>query len=66
MHYVVDVFGGGWGVIVLGCNDSSTLVDHFVSSPRDSEQKDIRDSRGDKKRDRGERKTGMKVKKQKK
>ena len=51
----------GWGVIVLGCNDSLNLVDHFVSPPRDREQRDIRYSRGDKKRDREERKTGMKV-----
>ena len=33
--------------IVLGFNDTSTLVGHFVSSPRENEKKDRRDSRGD-------------------
>ena len=33
--------------IVLGFNDNSTLVDHFVSSPREREKRDRRDSRGD-------------------
>ena len=33
--------------IVLGLNDTSTLVGHFVSSPREREKKDRRDSRGD-------------------
>ena len=32
---------------VLGCNNTSTLVDHFVSSPREREKRDRRDSRGD-------------------
>ena len=52
-------------LIVLGLNDTSTLVGHFVSSPREREKKDRRDSRRDE-RDREERGTGMKVKKQKK
>ena len=34
-------------LIVLGFNDTSTLVDHFVSSPREREKRD----RGDRKRD---------------
>ena len=34
-------------VIVLGFNDTPTLVGHFVSSPREREKKDRRDSRGD-------------------
>ena len=38
---------------------------HFVSSPREREKRDRRDSRGDV-RDREESGTGMKVKKQKK
>ena len=51
-------------MIVLGFNDMSTLVGHFVSSPREREKVD---SRGEmKERDREERGTGMKVKKQKK
>ena len=34
-------------LIVLGFNDKSTLVGHFVSSPREREKRDRRDSRGD-------------------
>ena len=33
-------------LIVLGFNDTSTLVGHFVSSPREREKSDRRDSRG--------------------
>ena len=36
-----------WLLIVLGFNDTSTLVGHFVSSPREREKRDRRDSRGD-------------------
>ena len=53
-------------LIVLGFNDTSTLVGHFVSSPRDREKRDRRDSRRDEREDREERGTGVKVKKQKK
>ena len=34
-------------LLVLGFNDMSTLVGHFVSSPREREKRDRRDSRGD-------------------
>ena len=34
-------------LIVLGFNDRSTLVGHFVSSPRERENRDTRYSRGD-------------------
>ena len=34
-------------VIVLGFNDTSTLVGHFVSSPREREKRDRRDCRRD-------------------
>ena len=34
-------------LIVLGFNDTSTLEGHFVSSPREREKRDRRDSRGD-------------------
>ena len=56
---------------MLGFNDMSTLVGHFVSSPREREKRDRRDSIEEiveemKERDREERGTGMKVKKQKK
>ena len=52
-------------LIVLGFNDTSTLVGHFVSSPREREKREeIAEEM--KERDREERGTGMKVKKQKK
>ena len=51
---------------MLGFNDTSTLVRHFVSSPREREKRDRRDSRRDEREDREERGTGVKVKKQKK
>ena len=51
---------------MLGFNDTSTLVGHFVSSPRERE-KDIEEIVEEmKERVREERGTGMKVKKQKK
>ena len=34
-------------LIVLGFNDTSTLVGHFVSFPREKEKRDRRDSRRD-------------------
>ena len=34
-------------LIVLGFNDTSTLEGHFVSSPREREKIDRRESRGD-------------------
>ena len=49
-------------LIVLEFNDTSTLVGHFVSSPREREKK-VEEM---KERDREERGTGKKVKKQKK
>ena len=50
---------------MLGFNDTSTLEGHFVSSPREREKKEERVEEM-KERDREERGTGMKVKKQKK
>ena len=47
-------------LIVLGFNDTSTLVGHFVSSPK---EKDKRDSRRDEREGQEERRTGVKVKK---
>ena len=38
---------GSCRLIVLGFNDTPTLVGHFVSSPREREKRDRRDSRGD-------------------
>ena len=39
--------------IVLGFNDTSTLVGHFVSSPREREKRDRRDSRRDEREEQG-------------
>ena len=39
--------------IVLGFNDTSTLVGHFVSSPREKEIRDRRDSRRDEREGQG-------------
>ena len=36
-----------FALIVLGFNNTSTFVGHFVSSPREWEKRDRRDSRGD-------------------
>ena len=41
-------------MIVLGFNDTSTLVGHFVSSPREREKRDRRDSRSKMKKGRKE------------
>ena len=53
-------------LLVLGFNNTSTLVGHFVSSPRKREKRDKRDSRGDEREGQGRKRTRMKVKKQKK
>ena len=53
-------------LIVLGFNDTSTLMGHFVSSPREREKETEEIAEEMKERDREERGTGMKVKKQKK
>ena len=42
-----------WGTFVLGFNDTSTLVGHFVSSPREREKRDRRDSRRDEREEQG-------------
>ena len=51
------MWGGGGGrrgdLIVLGFNDTSTLVGHFVSSPREREKSDRRDSRRDEREEQG-------------
>ena len=51
--------------VVLGLNDTSTFVGHFMLSPRKREKRDRRDSRPDEREGQGRRR-GMKVKKQKK
>ena len=42
---------------MLGFNDTSTLVGHFVLSPREREKKDRRDSRGDEIEGQGKKRT---------
>ena len=42
-----------WFLILLGFNNTSTLVGHFVSSPRERERRDRRDSRGDEREEQG-------------
>ena len=39
--------------IVLGFNNTSTLVGHFVSSPREREKRDRKDSRRDEREEQG-------------
>ena len=46
-HTKIDFF------FVLRFNDTSTLVGHFVSSPREREKKDRRDSRRDERDEQG-------------
>ena len=41
------------GLIVFGFNNMSTLVVHFVSSPREREKRDRRGSRGDEREEKG-------------
>ena len=40
-------------LILLEFNDTSTLVSHFVLSPREREKRNRRDTRGDEKRGTG-------------
>ena len=42
-----------WFLIVLGFNDTSTHEGHFVSSPREREKRDRRESRGDEREGQG-------------
>ena len=45
-YYEKEVKGHiSYFLIVLGFNDTSTLVSHFVSSPREREERDRRDER---------------------
>ena len=45
-------------LIVLGFNDTSTLEGHFVSSPREREKRDRRESRGDEREGQGRKRNG--------
>ena len=46
--YIISII-----LIVLGFNDTSTLEGHFVSSPREREKRDRRESRGDEREGQG-------------
>ena len=53
-HKNFDIFMKiGFWLIVLGFNDTSTLEGHFVSSPREREKRDRRESRGDEREGQG-------------
>ena len=66
IHFAVSNYSvSGIWLTVLGFNDTSTLVSHFVLSPSQRKGEEIKEKVKEmKERDRGER--GMKVKKQKK
>ena len=49
----LGVIGSSVRLIVLGFNDTSTLEGHFVSSPREMEKRDRRESRGDEREGQG-------------
>ena len=40
-------------LIALGFNDTTTLVSHFVSSPREREKRDRKESRRDERKEQG-------------
>ena len=44
----------GMILILMGFNDMSSLVDHFVSSPSEREKRDRRNSRGDERQGKNE------------
>ena len=50
---ILRMSGGIDWLIVLGFNDTSTLEGHFVSSPREREKRDRRESRGDEREGQG-------------
>ena len=53
-------------LIVLGFNDTSTLEGHFVSSPREREKRDRRESRGDEREGQGRKRNRNESEEQKK
>ena len=53
MWNLVEIGQVVFDLIVLGFNDTSTLVGHFVSSPREREKRDRRDSRRDEREGQG-------------
>ena len=53
MYIAQTFFNQTEWLIVLRFNDTSTLVGHFVSSPREREKRDRRDSRRDERDEQG-------------
>ena len=53
-------------LIVLGFNDTSTLVGHFLSSPREREKRDRRDNRGDEREGQGRKRNRIESEEKKK
>ena len=58
IQFADDYFQVWFWLIVLGFNDTSTLVGHFVSSPKESEKRDRRDIRGDDRDGQGRKRNG--------
>ena len=52
-YQVVRLGWPGMCVCGVGSAKTSTLVDHFVSSPRERQKRDRRESRGDERRGTG-------------
>ena len=50
---MAETYNNVWLLIVLGFNDTSTLEGHFVSSPREREKRDRKESRGDEREGQG-------------
>ena len=50
---ITNVVGTCGPTFLIGFNDTSTLVGHFVSSPREREKRDRRDSRRDEREGQG-------------
>ena len=53
VRYNMVLYITRFNLIVLGFNDTSTLEGHFVSSPREREKRDRRESRGDEREGQG-------------
>ena len=53
IYLVTRLLGRLIPLIVLGFNNTSTLEGHFVSSPREREKRDRRESRGDEREGQG-------------
>ena len=54
--------GTPWTFLLIIFNDTKTLVGHYVSSPRERDKRDRRDSRGDEREGQGRKRKRKKVK----